>query len=233
MKIGIISCGPGLKEVVKDYGHSSEWIPAIISHKDVEFSVVKVYNYEEVDFESADAWIITGSKYSVYEDIAWIHCLEKFVKELISRKKYILGICFGHQLLAKCLGGVVKKNPKGWELGSYNISLTNNGVKSKLFYDFLDSDIAYESHQDVVLKLPNDSLELAYTDKGNQSFSYLERIYGVQFHPEFSYDVTRRLMDIRLKNGVKIDNNELLQADNACNILNNFIDIVKEGVLNE
>ena len=102
-----------------------------------------------------------------------------------------------------------------------------------MFYDFPDSDIAYESHQDVVLKLPDDSLELAYTDKGNQSFSYLERVYGVQFHPEFSYDVTRKLMDIRLKNGVKIDNNELLQADNAHNILNNFIDIAKEGVLNE
>jgi len=233
MKIGIISCGPGLDEVVKDYGHSSEWIPAIISDKNIEFIVNKVYNYEQIDFDAADAWIITGSKFSVYEDIPWIECLKKFIEELISRKKYILGICFGHQLLAQCLGGKVVKNSKGWELGSYEISLTNHGSDSKLFNNFLNNDIAYESHQDVVIELPHNSLELAYTDKGIQSFSYSDYVFGVQFHPEFSYDVTRRLMDIRSNNGVEIDDSSLLHSNNSHNILDNFITIIKEGGLNE
>ena len=72
----------------------------------------------------------------------------------------------------------------GWELGSYNISLTRDGVNSQLFRSFNNGDIVYESHQDVVSVLPNDAAELAFSDKGNQSFSYGHKIFGVQFHPE-------------------------------------------------
>ena len=67
----------------------------------------------------------------------------------------------------------------------------------------------YESHQDVVSSLPPDAIELAYTNKGNQSFCVDGFLYGVQFHPEFSYDVTRKLMDLRIKRGVEIDDKNL------------------------
>jgi len=226
MKIIILSNGPGLSEIVSLYGHSSEWIPNSINKKNIQYSVVKTYENILFDYSDADAFIVTGSKYSVYDDAKWIHDLKLKIQELIDFKKPILGICFGHQLLAECLGGKVEKNIHGWELGSYKISLTEEGRKNSLFNKFYDNDIVYESHQDVVTSLPSKAIELAYTDKGNQSFCFEDYIYGVQFHPEFSYNVTRKLMDLRIDKGIKVDNNILLESVNSRNILINFIDIV-------
>ena len=227
MKIRILSNGPGLKEVVEAYGHSSEWIPASISGNH-DYIIDKAYNNEFTDISESDVFIITGSKYSVYDNNAWILKLEQFINKIISSNKPILGICFGHQIIAKCLGGFVEKNSLGWELGSYNLKLTSAGSESKLFNQFNNNDIVYESHQDVVSKLPPGSIELAYTSKGNQSFKYGDCIYGVQFHPEFSYEVTRKLMDLRLERGIQIDSNDLVPSKNSKNILNNFIKIAEE-----
>ena len=85
----------------------------------------------------------------------------------------------------------------------------------------------YESHQDVVSKLPEGSICLANTIKGNQSFKYSNNIYGVQFHPEFTWDITRALMDIRIKKGVHVDNVHLDKSKNSYRVLHNFIDIVE------
>lgn len=230
MKVFILSCGPGLPEVVSLYGHSSQWIPDSIDCSSVEYEIVKVYDNIHFDYSDADAFIVSGSKYSVYDDIPWIDILKGTIHEIIKSKKPMLGICFGHQLLASCLGGKVEKNIRGWELGSYNISLTENGKSSPLFHEFYHNDIAYESHQDVVISLPSEALELAYTDKGNQSFCFDDYLYGVQFHPEFTYEVVRKLMDLRIKKGIRVDNQKILKSINGNNILNNFINIVKRRI---
>ena len=72
-------------------------------------------------------------------------------------------------------------------------------------------------------------LSLLFLIKGNQSFSYGHKIFGVQFHPEFSFDVTRKLMDLRKDRGIIIDNDQLYESVNSKKILDNFINIVKEG----
>ncbi|MAZ61655.1 MAG: hypothetical protein CMG50_05725 [Candidatus Marinimicrobia bacterium] len=221
----ILSNGPGLPEIIKKYGHSSDWIPNIVSNDNINFIIKKVY---ENDFEidlNADAYILTGSKYSVYDDVDWIYKLKDFTKLLVDNNRYILGICFGHQILANCLGADVKKNNLGWELGSYKIELTEKGLCNALFNGFSSSEIVYESHQDTVLNLPADIDVLASSDKSNQSFSYKNKVFGVQFHPEFSKEVTRMLMDLRIKKGVSIDSDILLESDKSFSILNNFLNI--------
>tara|TARA_B100001996_G_scaffold364134_1_gene332904 strand:+ start:852 stop:1544 length:693 start_codon:yes stop_codon:yes gene_type:complete len=230
MNIIILSNGPGLPEVVSLYGHSSQWIPDSINQKNINYTVIKTYDNMPFDYSNADAFIITGSKYSVYDNAKWIDNLKLRIDDIIKLGKPVLGICFGHQLLASCLGGRVEKNVHGWELGSYEISLTKEGRISPLFNSFNNNDVVYESHQDVVLDLPADAVELAYSNKGNQSFSYDDFLYGVQFHPEFSYDVTRKLMDLRLDRGVKIDSDVLLKSINGIKILTNFINIVKRSI---
>ena len=159
--------------------------------------------------------------------IICIFSLKSFIKSIILENKPILGICFGHQLLAECLGGQVEQNKLGWELGSYSINLTAEGLKHPLFENISDKDIVYESHQDVVSVIPENSIQLAYTKKANQAFSYKNNVFGVQFHPEFTYDVTRALMDIRINKGIIIDSNELQESINSKNILTNFIKIIK------
>ena len=140
-----------------------------------------------------------------------------------------MGICFGHQVIAKALGGEVVKNLSGWELGSYKIMLTDAGFQNPIFNTFSNNEIVYESHQDVVVKLPSNAIELAYTVKGNQSYQ-LNNIFGVQFHPEFTWDVTRALMDIRIKKGVFIDSNVLKKSRKGKNILSNFVDMLEKGI---
>ena len=222
----IYSNGPGLPEIVKEYGHSSDWIPNIVNNNKVNFIIKKAY---ENDFDSdvkADAFILTGSKYSVYNKSPWIEELKKHVKKLIHENNYILGICFGHQILADCLGAEVVKNKLGWELGSYKINLSEKGLQSKLFNGFSRQEIVYESHQDTVTNIPSNLDILASSKKSNQSFSYNDKIYGVQFHPEFSKEVTRKLMDLRIENGVSVDSNVLLNAEKSSLVLSNFLNII-------
>jgi len=225
MKVFILSCGPGLQDVVSLYGHSSEWIPDLINQSDIDYTVVKVYDNIDFDYHDADALIITGSKYSVYDKVPWIDFLKKIIIDVIQSNIPILGICFGHQLLACCVGGKVEKNIRGWELGSYKITLTDKGILNPIFKNFKNNDIVYESHQDVVSLLPPNCTVLAYNSKGIQSFCFGDFVCGVQFHPEFSYEITRKLMDLRLENGVEIDDNNLVKSLNGKNILTNFIDI--------
>ena len=130
-------------------------------------------------------------------------------------------------MLADVLGGDVRKNSKGWELGSYNVLLTKAGMKDSLFEGIDDDEIFYESHQDVVTKLPPGSISLANTFKSNQSFVCSKNIYGVQFHPEFSWEVTRKLMDIRIKKGIQVDDNNLKISKYGNKILHNFIHIIE------
>ena len=226
-KIGILSAGPGLAEIVKIYGHSSEWIPQILLNYNIQFDVIKVYEDDCIIDDNYDGYIITGSKYSVYDNIKWIDKLKYDLLSIIEREKPMLGICFGHQLLAEVLGGNVCKNSKGWELGSYRVQLTKEGIDSPLFNGLSSNEIFYESHQDVVESPPLNSTVLANSAKGNQSFVMNKNIYGVQFHPEFNWDITRKLMDIRIKKGIEVDSKILLESSNGHLVLNNFIDTIE------
>ena len=98
MNIIIVSNGPGLKDVVEKFGHSSEWIPQAINDPSINYQVLKAYEGDVCNIDNYDGFIITGSKYSVYDDFNWINELKGFIKSIVSHNKPILGICFGHQI---------------------------------------------------------------------------------------------------------------------------------------
>ena len=82
--------------------------PAVILHR---YSVIEGQYPDKLD--ACDAYIITGSNFSAYDNIAWIHTLNRFISGLFEADKKMIGICFGHQLLAHSLGGKVVKSPLG------------------------------------------------------------------------------------------------------------------------
>ena len=222
----IIDCGPSLSDITKHYGVAPEWIMESLKNKGCNFTWVKSYAGDKVQSNNADAWIITGSPCSVYDAADWMVEIEEEMKNIQSSQIPVLGICFGHQLIARCFGGEVELNPKGWELGAYPIQFTAVGKRSELFSDMEDNAIVYESHQDIVTILPENAIELAKNNKGNQAFKIHENFYGVQFHPEFSWEVIKMYVSVRGATGVIVDDPSVPESTQGEVVLFNFIDLI-------
>ncbi len=224
-KIVILDCGPSLEEVSREFGYAPEWIMELLKDLDFEFFWVKSFEGESVYDHEGDYFIITGSPRSVYEESHWMLNLENFIVGASEKRIPILGICFGHQLIAKALGGKVGLNPAGWELGSYYVEQSSAGVESLLFNGISNPFYAHESHQDVVTVLPTSAVELAQNNKGNQAFQVGENIFGVQFHPEFSHAVIKKYVEVRSKRGATVDDPAVPCSTHSHLILHNFIQL--------
>ena len=221
--ISIITCGPGMQEVKILYGQASDWIQNILNSYNLNVKVVKGYEMDLLDPIEDSAWIITGSAHSVYDDFEWIGYIKNKLFDMLEAKKPILGICFGHQLIADTFGGEVKLNSKGWELGSCKVNLTMEG-KNNLLFDDLNTPLdVFQSHQDVVTKLPEEALLLAENSMGIQSFSYKNLFYGVQFHPEFTKTVMEKYLEIRYQKGIIKNKPEVLESKYSQRVVINFI----------
>ena len=112
------------------------------------------------------------------------------ISRIRASKTPFLGVCYGHQLLARALGGEVQIDPKGLELGNSIVYLTDQGQRSPLFSGYGRTLSVLQSHRDAVIKLPSGATLLAANDHTPiQAFSFEDRMFGVQFHPETSPDV--------------------------------------------
>ena len=219
----ILNCGPGLAEVRNEFGIAVEWIQRAVDGSKFKFTSMDVYDGAMPNYDDGDAWIITGASESVYDDLDWIVELELVIKQAIEVEKPILGICFGHQLLVQGMGGKVEKNSKGWDLGSYPMV---EMVDHHLFNNINTNDYFYNSHQDIVVDLPNGCIALAHNKMGNQAFRYGKRIYGVQFHPEFTHSIMKKYVEVRQGMGANVIDPMVPKSKSSHLIINNFLKIV-------
>ena len=177
---------------------------------------------------TADGIIISGSPRDAWADTSDVLEMLVFARRILSGRQPVLGVCFGHQLLGRALGGSVGRNPAGWEVGSRTVGLTAAGLKSPLFDGFHYEFAVIQGHRDAVLALPPRAKILATNGHTPiQAFSLDERIFGVQFHPEMDGDILRRLWTERrerLRGEVSFDLDEALdsaEADASC-VFHNF-----------
>lgn len=134
----------------------------------------------------ARALIITGSPASVTERAPWMLRREGELAALVRAGLPVLGICFGHQLLAQALGGRVERNPRGREIGTVSL---RSFAENPLFSGAMDVN---SSHVDAVVEPPPGAEVLAETDRDPLSgLRFAERAFGVQFHPEFDAEIVR------------------------------------------
>ena len=144
------------------------------------------------DPKAFSAIIVTGSSASVTERAPWMLRAEEFLREAVAAEQPVLGICFGHQLMAQALGGHVEKNPKGREIGTVEVTLLPAAAGDPLF-EGLPKDAAFNAtHVDTVTRLPPGATVLATTPlEPHAAFRVGESAWGVQFHPEIDGDVMR------------------------------------------
>ncbi len=136
--------------------------------------------------------VITGSASSVTERAPWMLRAEAYLRAAVAAGAPVLGICFGHQLLAQALGGNVTRNPRGRELGTVTLHRHDGARVEPLFHGLPAAFAVNASHVDTVDRLPPNAMPLASTTlEPNAAFVVGERAYGVQFHPEFDGDIVR------------------------------------------
>lgn len=135
-----------------------------------------------------DAVVVTGSRSSVYWDEKWIDPLIDVVREATRGDVPVLGICYGHQVLATALGGTVE------DMGEYELGYreVRQVAEDLLFTDVPDPFTVFETHSDVVTTLPDGATLLAENDVGIQSFRK-DLAWGVQFHPEYDLQTAREV----------------------------------------
>ncbi|KAF8044134.1 hypothetical protein BT93_A2195 [Corymbia citriodora subsp. variegata] len=141
-----------------------------------------------------DGFVITGSCSDAHGDDAWICRLIDLLKNLDSLKKKVLGICFGHQVLGRALGGTVGR-AKSWDIGLTTIRLSPSFEHSSSLE--LPAQLSViECHQDELKELPVEAEVIASSDKtGIEMFRYGDHFMGIQGHPEYTHDILLHLID--------------------------------------
>ncbi|MAL95097.1 MAG: GMP synthase [Haliea sp.] len=198
MKIGILKTDAVRPEWVPDYGEYPDMFMALLGRLDPSLEF-RVYDVEEgeypEDIDEVDAYLITGSKSSVYEDKPWIARLMDFVRELDRRRKKLVGICFGHQLVAHALGGRTEKSAKGWGVG-----LHSHRFRTQPGWHDGGSEAfsVIVSHQDQVVQPAPGTVVLAGSEFCENAVCQVgEHILTFQGHPEFVPGYSRELLDYR------------------------------------
>lgn len=162
---------------------------------DWEMTVYSVINgaYPQ-RLDDYDGFLITGSQQDAFADTDWIVQLRQFVQQLYREGRPLVGICFGHQLLAHALGGEAGRASAGWGLGVMEFQVEQSAA-------FLDSDEPVKlivSHQDQVLRIPDEAQVLLRNDFCPLAAFYIPgRVLALQGHPEFSVEYARALLAYR------------------------------------
>lgn len=139
-----------------------------------------------------EAWLITGSKYSVYDEVDWIIKLKSFVVEISQAGKFCIGVCFGHQMLGEAMGGKVAKSENGWCVGVHAFEVLEAQSWMNPFHSKFN---LLMSCQDQIQFLPPNSRVLAQSPLCPVGIIQLgSKFLGIQGHPEFTSDYIRFLM---------------------------------------
>lgn len=198
MKLGILKTDSVQAQWVADFGEYPDMFVALLSREDPDLTFV-VYDVENEhypdDIDEVDAYLITGSKCSVYDEQRWISTLASFVCELHQRKKKLLGICFGHQMVAHALGGRVGKSDKGWGVGIHSYRFP----ELPTWHDQLDPEFnILVSHQDQVMQPAEGAKVIAGSGFCDNAVCQLDdHILTFQGHPEFVAEYSAALMTFR------------------------------------
>ena len=236
--IYILKTGKTFQTIQNKLGDFDDWIIYHVEKFTKNIKVINIFDNEKLpSLNNAEGFIITGSHNMVSDELDWSLKLEKYIRKINLKNIPLLGICYGHQLISKALGGKSNFNKKGIEIGKVKINNRNTSFGDLLFRSFPKQFYAFETHYQSIIKLPANAVILASNHKDkHQAVRFSKYIWGVQFHPEFNQNIMQEYIFNQEKslNKLGFNINKLLLNVNKCEtsnkILSNFIKIIKNKI---
>ncbi len=187
MQIGILQTGHAPDVLLRTKGDFTNMFQTLLAGAGFTYDT---YNVVDMDFPdgagAADGWLITGSKHGAYEDHAFIPPLEDLIRAIYAARVPLIGVCFGHQIIAQALGGTVEKFSGGWATGHQEYQLNGAPIALNAW------------HQDQVVAKPAAARVIGSNDFcANAALAYDDHVLTLQPHPEFTADAVQGLIKAR------------------------------------
>ncbi|KAB8260329.1 Aldehyde/histidinol dehydrogenase [Aspergillus pseudonomiae] len=205
IRVAILETDTPIDPVLDRYGTYgaifNRWLNKGLQGLGVTDTEIQTTNWDVVNqsvypkLEDFDALLMTGSKHDAYADVPWMNELTKYVHDIHEQhKKPIIGICFGHQILARALGARVARNDEGWEVSVEPFQLSDTG--KQLFSK--ESLNIHQMHTDIVYDVPPGFVNLGSSPRCKVQGLYMpQRVLTLQGHPEYDEFVTTELIKLR------------------------------------
>lgn len=195
LKIGILAAGITPDALLTEFGSYADMVKRMFTQGGHSFDYA-TFDVRDDHFPASatecDVWLVTGSKANVYQDLPWMRRLKSLILEVYDADLPMIGICFGHQIIAEAFGGSVGKYSQGWGVGLHRYELTPD---AKGFEPGMDGFTLSAMHQDQVLVKPEKATVLAQSEFCPfAALQYDNRILSVQAHPEFDMGFETRLV---------------------------------------
>ena len=187
MKIGILQTGHAPEKMLEEMGDYPGFFERLLEGNDFTYETYAVVDgiFPEGP-HTCDGWIITGSRHGAYEDHPWIPPLEDLIRQIYAEAVPLVGVCFGHQIIAQALGGQVEKFPGGWSVGAVRYTGEAGGKTLNAW------------HQDQVTLLPPGARVLASSPFCQYAaLAYGDHVYTIQPHPEYGARAIEILLETR------------------------------------
>lgn len=187
----ILKAGSAMAAVRQRFGDFEDWLREGLMLPDDAVRVVRVEDGEELPRpKECGGVVITGSHAMVTDNLPWSVALAAWLPEVVAMRIPLLGVCYGHQLLAAALGGRVDYHPQGPEIGTVAVELLPAAADDPLFAGLPASFPAQAFHSQSVLALPPGAVPLARNGfESHHAFRLGACAWGVQFHPEYTQGV--------------------------------------------
>lgn len=186
-KIGILVTGHSPDDIRADMGDYDVMFARLLEGHGLSYVTYNVVDNEfPASADECDGWLITGSKHGAYEDHNWIPPLEQLIRDVQKSGRPLVGVCFGHQIIAQALGGTVEKFKNGWSVGRTDYTIDGQPMALNAW------------HQDQVTVLPPGATVIGHSDFcDHAALLYGDTILTVQPHPEHTAEFVGRLIASR------------------------------------
>lgn len=196
----IVKTGDAFPEVVDQYGDFETLFEQQLSTALPAHMTLQVWDAQRQltapALDSLTGIVITGSHSMVSDAEPWSEALKPWLQEALASDIPMLGVCYGHQLMAAAFGGISDYHPAGRESGTHTVRLTQAGQQDPLFRQLPKRFAAHLTHAQSVMQAPHGSTVLAHNShNAHQALRYGPRQWSVQFHPEFTTPVMRAYIE--------------------------------------